>query len=386
MTDVLAHLRSWHGVTPGTMATYERAFPMTPTRETNVCRAILDKHIAHVRDLDADLGFSQAVIDMGHKSALALPLLRDDPAIGAIFITASEPGGFTDTQAELLKTFAEQAVIAIGGAETFRELHARTTELTRSVAELQALEEVLRAVNSSLDLETVLATIIDRAVPLAQADEGMIYEFDTAEQVFVPKAAFGMTEDRIARLRERRIRIGETYLGTGACSRACRGRAAGPLHARGEGTASGHPRRTRGAAAARGQRRWRPRYPPAQRRRLRPRTITLMQTFAAQSVLAIENARLFEAARRARAASDAALSDLRRAQDRLVQTEKMASLGRVTAGIAHEIRNPLNFVNNFSALSTELIDELQEALAPAPIDPTLRAEVDDLTTALKSNL
>lgn len=67
----LAHLRSWHGVTPGTMATYERAFPMTPTRETNVCRAILDKHIAHVRDLDADSGFSQAVIDMGHKSAAA---------------------------------------------------------------------------------------------------------------------------------------------------------------------------------------------------------------------------------------------------------------------------------------------------------------------------
>ena len=78
---------------------------------------------------------------------------------------------------------------------------------------------MLRAVNSSLDLETVLATIIDRAVPLAQADEGMIYEFDAAEQVFVPKAAFGMTEDRIARLRERRIRIGETYLGRSAVER-----------------------------------------------------------------------------------------------------------------------------------------------------------------------
>ena len=85
---------------------------------------------------------------------------------------------FTDSQVALLQTFAEQAVIAITSAETFRALQNRTAELTRSVAELQALEEVLRAVNSSLDLETVLATIISRAVQLSHADEGTIYEFD----------------------------------------------------------------------------------------------------------------------------------------------------------------------------------------------------------------
>ena len=103
-------------------------------------------------------------------------------------------------------------------------------------------------------------------------------------------------------------------------------------------------------------------------------------------MLAIENARLFDAASRARAASDAALADLRRAQDRLVQTEKMASLGQLTAGIAHEIKNPLNFVNNFSELSAELIDELFEMLATAPIDKKLRGEIDDLTGLLRSNL
>src|SRR6202035_5881230 len=115
---------------------------------------------------------------------------------------------------------AEQAVIAITSAETYRELQARTDELTRSVAELQALEEVLRAVNSSLDLDTVLATIISRAVQLSQADEGTIYEFDETEEVFVPKAAFGMTAERVEWLRERRVRLGETHLGRSAVLRA----------------------------------------------------------------------------------------------------------------------------------------------------------------------
>jgi signal transduction histidine kinase len=82
----------------------------------------------------------------------------------------------------------------------------------------------------------------------------------------------------------------------------------------------------------------------------------------------------------------ASLDDLRTAQDRLVQTEKLASLGQLTAGIAHEIKNPLNFVNNFSALSAELIDELDEALAPAALDQKTRGEVSDLTQMLKSNL
>ena len=217
----------------------------------------------------------------------------------------------------------------------------------------------------------------------------LIYEFSEAEQVFVPKAAFGMTEERVAALRDRRIRIGETYLGRSAAERVpvtiddvqrdgstpeARSLLQG-IHAvlavplLRENTVVGGlviRRRAEGAFS--------------------PATIALMQTFAAQSVLAIENARLFEAARRARAASDAALADLRRVQDRLVQTEKLASLGQLTAGIAHEIKNPLNFVNNFSALSTELIDELLETLAPVAIDPVVRTEINDLTTLLKSNL
>ena len=89
-------------------------------------------------------------------------------------------------------------------------------------------------------------------------------------------------------------------------------------------------------------------------------TVDLLQTFAAQSVLAIQNARLFETVEARTRDLAKSLEELKAAQDRLIQSEKLASLGQLTAGIAHEIKNPLNFVNNFSALSAELIDELGE--------------------------
>ena len=115
-------------------------------------------------------------------------------------------------------------------------------------------------------------------------------------------------------------------------------------------------------------------------------TIELLQTFAAQSVLAIENARLFKSVEERTRELARSLQDLRTAQDRLVQTEKLASLGQVTAGIAHEIKNPLNFVNNFSAVSVELIDELRQALASANLDSKLRAEINEVADMLHSNL
>jgi two-component system NtrC family sensor kinase len=114
--------------------------------------------------------------------------------------------------------------------------------------------------------------------------------------------------------------------------------------------------------------------------------IELATTFADQAAIAIETVRLFESlAARTRELAKS-LDDLRAAQDRLIQTEKLASLGQLTAGIAHEIKNPLNFINNFSALSVELVDELNEALKPASLDQTTRAETNELTHTLKGNL
>ena len=114
--------------------------------------------------------------------------------------------------------------------------------------------------------------------------------------------------------------------------------------------------------------------------------VQLLQTFADQAVIAISNVGLFNEVQERTRELSASLDDLRAAQDRLVQTEKLASLGQLTAGIAHEIKNPLNFVNNFSALSAELIDELNETLAPAPLDQKMRGDVGELTQMLKSNL
>ena len=115
-------------------------------------------------------------------------------------------------------------------------------------------------------------------------------------------------------------------------------------------------------------------------------TVDLIKTFAAQSVLAIQNARLFENIETRTRELTKSLADLRTAQDRLVQTEKLASLGQLTAGIAHEIKNPLNFVNNFSAVSIELIDELREALGGVHLDSKLRAEISEIADTLRDNL
>jgi signal transduction histidine kinase len=114
--------------------------------------------------------------------------------------------------------------------------------------------------------------------------------------------------------------------------------------------------------------------------------IELLQTFGAQSVLAIQNARLFESVDARTRELASSLDELRTAQDRLVQTEKLASLGQLTAGIAHEIKNPLNFVNNFSSVSVELIDELREALAAAKLDKKLEAEIGEIADMLQGNL
>ena len=143
---------------------YAAAFPSAPTRGSISCRAILDREIVHIRDTDADLELSQVAREL-HKATLvrsqiSIPLMRDGQAIGAISLAANDPGGFSDSQIELLKTFAEQAVIAITSAETYRALQTRTSELQESLEYQTATSEVLKVISrSTFDLGPVFYTV-----------------------------------------------------------------------------------------------------------------------------------------------------------------------------------------------------------------------------------
>jgi signal transduction histidine kinase len=245
-------------------------------------------------------------------------------------------------------------------------------------------------VNSTLDLETVLSTIVAKAVQLSGTDAGAIYVFDDMQRGFHLRATYGMDQELIDALTHQRIGLDEPNIELALAQSepiqvadlreeapsdineitlraGYRARLVAPLL---------HGNEVVGLLVVR--RRTPGTFPQ--------NTVDLIKTFAAQSVLAIQNARLFDNVETRTRELAKSLKDLRSAQDRLVQTEKLASLGQLTAGIAHEIKNPLNFVNNFSAVSVELIDELREALGGVRLNNKLRAEISEIAGTLQGNL
>jgi GAF domain-containing protein len=370
--------------------------PFRPGPKHPWSRMVATKAAIHIADAATDQDYIErrpemvAAVELGSaRTFLVVPMLKENELIGAFYVARQEVRSFTDKQIGLVQNFAAQAVIAIENTRLLNELRQRTDELGRSVGELRALGEVSQAVNSTLDLETVLSTIVAKAVQLSGTDAGAIYVFDEERQEFRLHATYGMSVTLIAAISDRHIGLGDANIGTATTQRKpiqvpdIRNQPS-PLNEiiLREGYCGIliipllRPDHIVGALVVR-------RKTPGE---FPQPTIELLQTFADQSVVAIQNARLFENVEARTGELARSLEDLRTAQDRLVQTEKLASLGQLTAGIAHEIKNPLNFVNNFSAVSVELIDELQEALGGAHLDSKLRAEIAGIADMLQGNL
>src|SRR5262249_36792800 len=171
----LIHLAAHHNQTAKDLEALRQAFPRPPGRGSITARAILTRGVAHTPDISADPEFEVgALVDRGFRAVLCVPMLRDGQPIGAISVTRREPVPFTAAQIVLLETFARQAVIAIENVRLFTELRERTAQLGRSVDELTALAQVSQALSSTLDIETVLTTIVLRAIELSGADGGSV--------------------------------------------------------------------------------------------------------------------------------------------------------------------------------------------------------------------
>ena len=385
--------------TPDALIRVRKDAPLQrPAATSPMGRLIASKSVVHTADLREEPSYAvdrqpdivSGVELGGMRTVLFVPMLKEDELVGAVNLYRQDVRPFTDKQVELVKNFAAQAVIAIENTRLLSELRSRTDELGRSVGELRALGEVSQAVNSTLDLENVLETIVAKAVQLSGTEAGAIYVFDDLSREFHLRATYGMDRELIDALSNQHIGLDETNIALVMTERepiqvadlrddppnpindivlrgGFRARLTAPLF-RGDDIVGMLVVRRRAPGT------------------FAQSTVDLIKTFAAQSAVAIQNARLYANVETRTRELAASLADLHTAQDRLIQTEKLASLGQLTAGIAHEIKNPLNFINNFSALSTELIDELQALVTNIAVTDDKRAEVTELTGMLRGNL
>ena len=376
---------------------YLQAHPVEPGSGSVAARTAMQATIVNVADLlaDPEQFFGPGPRLSNYRAALGVPLMRDGEIAGLFVLAKPETGVFSDRQVELVQSFADQAVIALENVRLYDEARARTRELAEALKYQTATADVLKIISrSTFELQAVLDVLIAEAVKHCEADAGTI--FRQTPEGYRRSAAIGHSDS-----------YNDFMSGSGATippgprtlvgRTALEGRAVQILDAvtdpaydagiaqaiGGYRTMLGVPLSTQGGLPIG--------VISLTRRRVEPFTeqqVALARTFADQAVIAMENARLVQELRDQSDALAVSYNDLRAAQDRLVQTEKLASLGQLTAGIAHEIKNPLNFVNNFADVSRELLDELRAALAhpQALSDPAIGAEIDELARILTENL
>jgi two-component system, NtrC family, sensor kinase len=365
--------------------------------------AIAETHQAvQVDDLRESAGYKAGfshVVGMadiaGARTLLMVPMLKENELMGAITIIRQEVRPFTDKQVALVENFTKQAVIAIENTRLLKELRQRTDDLTESLQQQTATSEVLETISSSAgDLAPVFDKMLENATRICGANFGQMNLYE--DGTFRPVALYNVPA-AYADWLERTPFQPHPQSGLGIVARTHQ-----VVHIEDSRTLppylEGNPSVVAIADLA-GARSYFV-VPMLKeddligtitihRQEVKPFTdkqSDLVANFANQAVIAIENARLLNELRERTEELSQSLDDLRTAQDRLIQTEKLASLGQLTAGIAHEIKNPLNFVNNFSSLSTELIDELNDVLKSARVDDKAREEIDELTHMLKGNL
>ena len=371
---------------------YVKNLPIEPGRGTVAGRVLREGKTVHVPDVIADPEYTylDAQKIAGYRSSLGVPLLREGSPIGVVLLMRRSVRPFTEKQIELVETFADQAVIAIENVRLFDEVQTRTRDLTESLQQQTATADVLKVISrSAFDLQTVLDALIESATRLCNADQGSITH--EIGGVFFRAASYGYSSELSDFIRNTPVQMDRGSIAGRALVagrivqipdvKADREYTFSPALDLGDfRTALGVPMLREGVPIG---------VLALTRKEVRPFTdkqIELVTTFADQAAIAIENVRLFESVETRTRELAKSLEDLRTAQDRLVQTEKLASLGQLTAGIAHEIKNPLNFVNNFSAISVELIDELRDALAGANLDNKLRGEISEIADMLQGNL
>jgi signal transduction histidine kinase len=343
-----------YGSSPAALAAARAPYPRPLGMDTTAGMAVLTRSVVHVPDIEEPSAVEvvrHVGRTLGFRSVVTVPMLRGEDAVGAILVARREPGRFSDAEVELLKTFADQAVIAVENVRLFDELEARTAALTRSVEQLTALGEVGRAVSSTLDLETVLTTIVSRAVQLSGLDGGVVFEYDERAEEFVHRAQAGTGGALAAARRAERIRKGDGAMGRTATTLepiqvsditvpgAYVGQQRENLIESGVRAVLAVPMVREGRLiGCLGVTRNRPGEFPAE-------TMELLRTFATQSALAIQNARLFH-----------------EIEDKSRQLEVASQhKSEFLANMSHELRTPLNAIIGFSeVLSERMFGDLNE--------------------------